>query len=121
MSLSDILEIEKQRRRNLRIVFDTIYDRVKIRIRNHVSAGAKYCVYTIPNFIPGYPLIKVDIMMKILISKLTDEKFIVQQLDYQNILIYWDPEEVRKLEKTLLVTGSKYNYDNDDLIRSLIR
>lgn len=124
MSLSDILEIERNRRRTMRIVLNTVYDRVKIRIVNHVSVGAKFCVYTIPDFIPGYPLINIDLTMKFLLKKLKSENFIVYQLDSHNVLIYWDPEEIRKLERSLLNKNTNTldttQLDNDYLIKSLV-
>lgn len=125
MSLADILEIEKNRRRNLRIILNTVYDRVKIRIINHVTIGAKFCVYKIPDFIPGYPLINVELTMKFLLKKLKNEKFIVYQLDSHHILIYWDPEEIKKLERSLLDSQNNNSFDssrldNDELIKSLI-
>ena len=59
MSLNDILQIERERVRRERVVLTTVYERMKNRINNSVKVKAKECIYTIPEFIIGYPLINV--------------------------------------------------------------
>jgi hypothetical protein len=118
MSLSEILNIERQRRETSKIIFKTVFERVKIRINNYVKAGSKFCVYTIPDFIPGYPLVNVDATMNYLLKKLTKEKFIVHQVDRYNILISWDYEELKRLDR--IQKEQQRRKDNTDEMRNTI-
>lgn len=99
MSLSDILQIERERVRRERVTLVTIYDRMKNRINNSVRVKAKECVYTIPEFIVGYPLIDVQKTMSYLLNKLRKEGFITFQLTALDLYITWDPEKIRQLDQ----------------------
>lgn len=130
MSLVEILEIDRERLRREKVVYRTVYERLKNRINNHARVGSKYCVYTIPDFIVGYPLVKIDKTMAYLHKKLAKEGFIFYQIDHTNLFVTWDPEEIRKLnkiynnssvtEKIESVEERNFIRDNDDLIQSLI-
>ena len=95
MSLNDILQIEKERIQRERIVLTTVYDRMKNRINLSVRATSKECVYTIPDFIVGYPLIDIQKTMQYLLKKLKKEGFITIPLSTKQIYITWDPNELR--------------------------
>jgi hypothetical protein len=99
MSLYDILQIERERVIRERVVLTTVYDRMKNRINNSVRVKAKECVYTIPEFIPGYPLINVEKTMNYLLTKLKKEGFIVIQLTLFDLYITWDPIKIRQLDQ----------------------
>jgi hypothetical protein len=130
MSLVEILEIDRERLRREKVVYNTIYDRLKNRINNHARVGSKYCIYTIPEFLIGYPLVKVDKTMAYLHKKLLKEGFISFEINHNNIFITWDPDEIRKLnriyknsnrnEKNESISERSFIRDNDDLIQSLI-
>ncbi len=128
MSLVEILEIDRERLRREKIVYNTVYDRLKNRINNHAKAGSKYCIYTVPEFIIGYPLVKVDKTISYLCKKLTKEGFIIVQIDNSSIFVTWDPEEIRKLDKIYKKNSKKpetieemnFIRENDDLIKTLI-
>lgn len=129
MSLVDILEIDRERVRREKVVYNTVYERLKNRINNHVRVGSKYCIYTIPEMIIGYPLVKIDKTMNYLHKKLLKEGFIVFPIDNKNIFVTWDPNEIRKLHKLYKKNGIKkietvedrnFFRENDDLIQSLI-
>jgi hypothetical protein len=99
MSLNDILQIERERVRRERVTLITVYDRMKNRINNSVRVKAKECVYTIPEFIVGYPLIDVPKTMNYLLTKLKKEGFIAIQLTLLDLYITWDPEKIRQLDQ----------------------
>lgn len=101
MSLNDILLIERERVRRERVVLTTVYERMKNRINNSVKIRAKECIYTIPEFIPGYPLINIVKTMEYLINKLKKEGFIVAQLSLLDLYITWDPVKIRQLDEQL--------------------
>ena len=129
MSLSDILQIERERVRRERVVLDTVYDRLNNRINNSVRANAKTCVYVIPEMIPGYPLVNLTKTMLFLLKKLKKEGFIAFPLSETHLFVTWDPKEIRKLDLlTRQHTVPSYTEqqkiaerDNDDFITSLIR
>src|SRR6185369_34076 len=99
MSLNDILQIERERVRRERVTLITVYDRMKNRINNSVKVKAKECVYTIPEFIVGYPLIDVPKTMNYLLTKLKKEGFIAIQLTLLDLYITWDPAKIRQLDQ----------------------
>lgn len=126
MSLIDILQIEKERVRRERVVLNTIYDRMKNRINNAVRAKSKECIYTIPEFLIGYPLVDIPKTMIYIVKKLKKEGFIAVPLDQLNIYITWDPRELIKLNEILrqhekqTVVEKELERKNDDFISSLI-
>jgi hypothetical protein len=99
MSLNEILQIERERVLRERVVLTTVYDRMKNRINNSVRVKAKECIYTIPEFIPGYPLINVPKTMNYLLTKLRKEGFIAIQLTMLDLYITWDPVKIRQLNE----------------------
>ncbi len=101
MSLNDILIIERERVRRERVVLTTVYERMKNRINSSVRARAKECIYTIPEFIPGYPLINITKTMDYLVSKLKREGFIVMPISILDLYITWDPIKIRQLDEHL--------------------
>jgi len=113
MSLSDILQIERERVLRERIVLTTVYDRMKNRINNSVRVKAKECIYTIPEFIPGYPLVDVQKTMNYLLTKLKKEGFITIQLTLLDLYITWDPAKIRKLDQLVKPIDNKYENKPD--------
>ena len=97
MSLNEILQIERERVLRERVALKSVYDRMKNRVNNSVKVKSKECIYTIPEFIPGYPLIDVPKTMNYLLTKLTKEGFIAVQLTPLDLYITWDPAAIRKL------------------------
>ena len=129
MSLSNILQIERERVKRERVVLDTVYERMNNRINSSVRVGAKTCIYAIPDMIPGYPLVNLEKTMLYLFNKLKKEGFIVFPLSEHHLFITWDPREIKKLDKlnkehtqtkriNHIDTSEK---ENDDFITSLIK
>lgn len=108
MSLNDILQIERERVMRERVVLTTVYERMKNRINNSVKVKSKGCIYTIPEFIPGYPLINIIKTMNYLLTKLKKEGFIAVQLSMLDLYITWDPLKIRQLnEQTKPIEAKK--------------
>lgn len=101
MSLNEILQIERERILRERVVLTTVYDRMKNRINNTVRVKQKECIYTIPEFIVGYPLIDIPKTMDYLLTKLKKEGFIAMQLTPLDLYITWDPVKIRQLDEQL--------------------
>lgn len=98
MSLQEILEIERNRTRREQVVLTTIYDRMKNRINNSVRVKSKDCVYTIPEFLPGYPLPNIEKTSMYLVTKLEKEGFIAIPFERVYIYITWDPVKISELD-----------------------
>jgi hypothetical protein len=101
MSLNEIIMLERQRVLRDKMVLHTIYDRMKNRINNAVRARSKVCIYTVPELLPGYPLVKLGQTMRYLINKLQREGFIAFAIDTKQIYITWDPLVLRDLDQKL--------------------
>jgi len=99
---------------------------MKNRINNAVRAKAKECVYTIPEFIPGYPLIDIPRTNLYLVTKLKKEGFIAFPMGELQVYITWDPRELIKLAERLqmhkkqTVADKELERKNDDFMNSLI-
>ncbi len=125
MSLSDILQLEKDRINREKVVFRTVYERLKNRVNNSAKVGSKYCVYTIPEFIIGYPLTNVEKTMIYLNKKLKKEGFYSMPISRLEILVLWDPNQIKLLSKgtndsKVSLTQQMTIRDDDDLIQSMI-
>lgn len=114
MSLNEILMLERERVQREKVVMHTIYDRLKNRINNFVRAKSTFCIYTIPEFIPGYPLVLVDKTMVYLINKLRREGFIAEYIDKNNLYVSWDPKAIRDLDAKLRKEEQERNSINKD-------
>jgi hypothetical protein len=126
MSLKEILELDRDRVRREKVVYHTIYDRLKNKINNSAKVGAKFCIYVIPEFIPGYPLPNIDKTMSYLYRKLYKEGFISIPITKYELFVTWDPVKIRNIDKN--EKSSKINLyakiderDNDILINSMVQ
>lgn len=99
MSYRIILDNHRKRVGELKRTFDTIYERVKIRIEFTVQTRSKVCVYEIPKLIYGYPLVDVPLAKEYIIEKLRKEGFIVYDIDYDKIFITWDLNDLKNRYK----------------------
>jgi len=106
MSLVEILQIERERMLRERVVLTTVYDRMKNKINNCVRIKQRECIYTIPEFIFGYPLINIDKTMNYLLSKLNREGFIALQLSAFDLYITWDPHKIKQLHSEIELPSS---------------
>ena len=125
MSFSDILQLEKDRINREKVVFRTVYERLKNRVNTSAKVGSKFCIYSIPEFIIGYPLTNVEKTMVYLNKKLRKEGFYSMPISRLEILILWDPNKIKLLNKG--ISDSKVSLskqiierENDDLIQSMI-
>jgi hypothetical protein len=115
MSLNDILMIERERVNREKIVFETIYERMKNRINNYVRVKSKDCIYKIPELIPGYPLVNISKTMIYLLKRLEREGFISFPINTLELYITWDPMIIRQMDEELKKHSDKYDkYNNQD-------
>lgn len=137
MSLSDVLEIERARVRRLNAVRETVYERMKNRVSATAKIGYKSCIYMIPEFIVGYPLVNVEDAMAFLCDRLTREGFIPAPLNETCLFITWDLEAAAAVQAAQAAQAAqvarttreknaplgkkmKERFDDDLLIESLV-
>lgn len=131
MSLERIIKIQEERRNREIRLFEEIYDRVSQKINNYVASGSDACLYQIPNFIFGYPLLDVPKVMEYVLARLNHTGFIAFQIDQtDSIYISW---ELSALERRAMNKRKRKNNKNsrvsleeekekrdDDLLQALV-
>lgn len=114
MSLfNEIAEIEKERATREKVILNAIYERSKNRIKLSVKARAKSCIFSVPEFMFGYPLTNVPVTVDYLIKKLREEGFYAIEIKKGELYITWDIHEIRNFK------GDNTD-DKVDRIRSMI-
>lgn len=113
--LSELLQIDKQRIERERVVLQTIWERLKNKIKLTMKSGYKVCIYTIPEFLVGYPPPNIPKTMNYLLNRLEQEGLIYTQLDELNIFIGWDPIKIKELNNmhSEKVKNMIDHYDNE--------
>ena len=115
MSLKSIIAIQEEKKKKEFEIFKTVYKRVEQYIIHNVSIGSQACIYTIPEFIWGYPLIDIPRTMNYLLYELNNKGFICYQIDPRNIYITWDLNVIKqKLNNTSKVLFNSYDKKNDN-------
>ena len=91
--------------------------------------GSQACVYTVPNFVFGYPLIDVPKAMEYLLSRLNHEGLISFQIDNTDqIYISWELSELerrkmtqrKKKDRTKVSLEQEKEVRDDDLMKALV-
>ena len=113
MSLSAIINMQEEKLRRENEIFKTIFKRVEETIIYNVGIGAKACIYTIPDFIWGYPLFDVSRTMAYLLYKLNKRGFIPIQIDPINIYITWDLNVIKQKDNERSKVNLNTNIDSD--------
>lgn len=126
MSLFDIIEIQ-QRKKNKEIdMFEKIYEDVKTKIQYYVTMNQLTCIFKIPSFIFGFPLVNISKTMEYILLRLTKEGFIAFKVQNKEdeVFISW---EISSVLKKQIKKETKISVENeikmsrqDDLIQSLI-
>ncbi len=124
MSLLEIAKIQEARQKRELEVYKNVFAKVQYKIYIYASNGSKACVYKVPSFIFGFPLIDVPKTIEYIVAKLNHQGFVAMQLDHENIYINWDlsakhRKEIREKER------SKVNLEEeekkDDLTSTLLK
>jgi hypothetical protein len=126
MSIAEIIKIEKDRYLREKKVYDIIYTRLQNKINNAVKARATECIYTIPEYIVGHPLVNIPKTMIYLLEKLSYEKFIATQLTEKDIYVTWNIYHLAEFESiprpvdNTLVANKEFERHNENFVNSLI-
>jgi hypothetical protein len=122
-TLLEIAKIQEARKNKELEVYKNIFTRVQYKIYIYASKGSSACIYKIPNFIFGYPLINVPKTMEYVIGRLTHQGFIAFKYDEEHIYINWDlSKQKRKELKEQEERESKIQLsEKDELTNTLVR
>lgn len=129
MNLEDIVKIQEERRNREVNLFQDLYERASSKIKNYVSMGSQACVYQVPSFVFGYPLIDVPKATEYLLARLNHEGFIAFQVENSDkIYISWELSALerhkmakrRKEKKSKISLKEEEEKRGDSLTKALI-
>lgn len=115
MSLRGLLDLDIERKKREDDMHSSIYARLSNRMNSASNLRHNECIYTIPDYIPGYPLVNIPSTMEYLLRTVVAEGFIAFQIDAQNLYVSWDHNKIRKLSQ--LKAQEEYNNDILNKIR----
>jgi len=114
MSLNAIINIYEERLKKENEIFKTIYKRVEDLVIFNVNIGSNSCIYTIPEFVWGYPLIDIPRTMEYLLDELFKKGFMTFQIDSKNIYISWSINNIKNNNKQKSKVILQSNDDDND-------
>ena len=124
MSLNKIVEIQENNRQRKMSVYKKVYDLIESKINVYVSKGSQACIYKIPEFIMGYPLINVPETMEYVLYRLNHNGLIAFATDTEHIYISWELSSERRKEiiaekkkSKILLSNTQETGIEDSLIR----
>lgn len=92
--LKDVLKIQKKKVEREIEVKNKLYQQLISKIQTYAKQTLTKCVYTVPNFIYGYPPFDTNEMKDYITKKLINDGFRVYILQNGNIFISWDIKDV---------------------------
>ncbi len=117
MSINEVYDIIKKKKDNENLIYNNIYDKIRVKINNCALSNNNICIYTIPIMIFGSPLINIDKTKKYIMNKLTDEGFNVYDLKNNTIIIKWENDKIKKKSK---ISFKENEYENENNIYSKV-
>lgn len=71
-------------------IFDSILQKIHLRIKYNAKLEKTFCFYSIPEFVIGTPLYNVNDLKNYLINSLTRDKFKLLYIDPNWLFITWE-------------------------------
>lgn len=99
MSLRELLDLDIERKNREDAMHKSIYERLSNRMNSASNLRHNECIYTVPEYIPGYPLVNIQSSMEYLLRTVVAEGFIAFQIDARNLYVSWDHAKIRKLSQ----------------------
>lgn len=123
MSLLEIARIQEARKNRELEVYKNIFEKVQYKIYIFAANGSKACIYEIPSFIFGFPLIDIPKTMEYIIGRLNNQGFVAFQVSAQEIYINWDlsAQKRKELRQKERETSKISLSENDELTNTLVR
>ena len=71
-------------------IYDSIIEKIQIRIKIIASNNLNNFIYEVPEFIPGYPIYNIEQCCNYIIQKLKEHDFIVSYKSPNILYISWN-------------------------------
>lgn len=98
--LKDVLQIQKKKVQRDIEVKNKLYQQLMSKIHTYAKQSLTKCIYTVPNFVYGYPPFNPDEMREFLIKKLINDGFRAYVIQNGNVYISWDIKDIHFIQTT---------------------
>lgn len=112
LSLSDIVNNKKKRDEKKEEVFQVILKECCAKIRKSDEMKNLYCIYTVPEFIIGFPIFNLNECITYIMKEISKRGFQTQYIFPNIIVIAWfnivekeNEQKKNNQHKTLAITG----------------
>lgn len=113
LSLSDIVNNKKKRDQKKEEVFKVLLKECSAKIKKSDEMKNLYCIYTVPEFVLGYPIFNINECITYIIKEISKHGFQTQYIFPNIIVIAWfnvvekeDEQTKQKQTTTLALTGA---------------
>ena len=93
ISLEDIDMYQKEKVKNWIKVYEKVLGDCYRRIRDHVLHDQTFCFFSVPEYIPGFPIFNITHCTCFIMRKLRQAKFSIQYFPPNILYIYWPLEK----------------------------
>jgi len=100
-SLNDVLDLQKRQNSRYNALRKDILSKMSEKIRHLAKHGELRCVYTVPNYVFGFPRYNVAEITTYLFTYVKNEGFCVVLLSDNKIFISWDINDLNKNNKKI--------------------
>jgi len=110
ITVNDIENFHKNKIKKWIKIYEKVLGNCFRKIREYVLRDQKYCIYSIPEYITGFPLYNITHCTCFVIKKLASAGFTTKYIPPNNIYIYWN---VRNQKERIYSTSDykKINYE----------
>jgi len=95
-SLHAAIELQEKNKKQELEIFENVYKKIESAITYQISISSNNCIYQIPEFMWGYPLVNVRATMPYIIEKLVNKGFVVQQISENSLMITWSLQTIKQ-------------------------
>lgn len=92
LSVSDIEQFQKEKIKKWIKVYEKVLGMCFRRIREYVLHDERYCFFSIPEYLPGFPMFNMTHCAAFIIRKLRAARFRTQLVPPNIIAIFWDTD-----------------------------
>lgn len=99
LTVDDIQQFQRNKLKKWIKVYEKVLGMCFRRIRDHVIHDQNYCLFIIPEFIPGFPVYNMTHCTAFIVRKLRIARFRVQYTPPNVLVIFWDADK-RERQRT---------------------
>jgi len=98
-TLKDVINLQRRQQARYNDLKTDVLNKLTDKITHLAKHGEMRCVYTVPNYIFGFPKFNVADITAYLFFKFKKEGFCVVLLGNDKIFISWDINDISKIKK----------------------